>query len=103
MTDPGASEPRLVSGRWRRVSDSECVRRYPAALTIGPGTRYLGTRAPDQGLPVWDVGTAQMPDESTLVMSTSSDELVSYPVEVVGGRFTVTAPDGCVVTFERQD
>ncbi|MBB4888034.1 hypothetical protein ACH4U6_16995 [Streptomyces netropsis] len=102
MTDLGASEPQLVSGRWRRVSDSECARRYPAELTIGPGSRYLGTRSPDQGLPVWDVGTARMPDGSTLVMSTSSDELVSYRVEVVDGRFTITAPDGCVVTFERQ-
>ncbi|MBO0654376.1 hypothetical protein J1792_16805 [Streptomyces triculaminicus] len=102
MTDLGASEPRLIMGRWRRVSRSECARTYPAELTIGPGSRYLGRRDPDQGLPVWDVGTARMPDETTLVMSTSSDELVSYAIEVAADRFTVTAPDGCVVVFERQ-
>ncbi|MFC9324301.1 hypothetical protein [Kitasatospora sp. NPDC057015] len=102
MTDPDASEPRLVSGRWRRVTDSECARRYPAELTIGPGTRYLGARGPGQGMPVWDAGTARMPDATTLLMSTSSDELVSYPVEVAAGRFTVTDPGGCAVTYERR-
>jgi hypothetical protein len=51
---------------------------------------------------VWDAGTARMPDATTLVMSTSSDELVSYPVEVAAGRFTVTDPGGCAVTFERR-
>ncbi|GHG61876.1 hypothetical protein GCM10018779_30130 [Streptomyces griseocarneus] len=51
---------------------------------------------------MWDAGTAWMPDGTTLVMSTSSDELVSCAIEVTADRFTVTAPDGCVVIFERQ-
>lgn len=101
-TDPNVSEPRLLSGRWHRVSDSDCAQRYPAELTIGPGSRYRGTRGPDQGMLVWDAGTARMANKTTLVMSTSSDELVSYPIEIVAGRFTVTDPNGCTVTFERR-
>lgn len=101
-TDLNASEPRLLSGRWHRVSDSECAQRYPAELTVGPGSRYLGIRGPDQGMLVWDAGTARMTNETTLVMSTSSDELVSYLIEVTAGRFRVTDPDGCMVAYERQ-
>jgi hypothetical protein len=43
-----------------------------------------------------------MTNETTLVMSTSSDELVSYLIEVTAGRFRVTDPDGCMVAYERQ-
>lgn len=103
MTDLSASEPRLIDGRWRRASDSPCALRYPVELTIGPGSRYLGRRAPEQGLPVWDAGTARMPDPTTLVMSTSTDELVTYAIDVAPDRFTVTDPSGCRITYQRQD
>jgi hypothetical protein len=102
VSDLSASEPRALQGRWRRVSTDECAGRYPVDLTIGPGSRYAGTRAADQGMVVWDAGTARMPDAQTLAVSTSSDEVVSYHLAVEGAdRFTVTDPDGCVVTYER--
>lgn len=101
MTDLSASEPRAIAGRWRRTTKSECALQFPAEIVIGPGSRYLGTRAPDQGLPVWDAGTARMPDPTTLVMSTSSDELVTYPIDIANDRFTITTSDGCRVTFQR--
>lgn len=103
MADPSASEPGPLAGRWRRVSDSDCARAYPAGLVIGPGSRYRAVGGGDQGLPVWDVGTARMPDGRTLTMSTSSDELVSYRLEATADRFTVTTPDGCTLTYERED
>jgi hypothetical protein len=84
------------------MSADECARRYPVDLSIGPGARYAGTRAADQGLIVWDAGNARMPDDSTLTMSTASDEVVSYHLVVEGAdRFTVTDPQGCAVTYER--
>jgi len=104
VTDLSASEPQALQGRWRRVSTDECAGRYPVDLSIGPGSRYVGTRAADQGMVVWDAGTARMPDAGTLAMSTASDEVVSYRLAVEGAdRFTVIDPDGCRVTYERAD
>jgi hypothetical protein len=102
VSDLSASEPRALHGRWRRVSTDECAAQYPVDLSIGPGSRYAGTRAADQGMVVWDAGTARMPDATTLAMSTASDEVVSYRLAVDGAdRFTVTDPEGCAVTYER--
>jgi hypothetical protein len=102
VSELSASEPRALHGRWRRVSTDACAQRYPVDLTVGPGSRYAGTRADDQGMVVWDAGTARMPDEATLTMSTASDEVVHYRLVVESAdRFTVTDPEGCAVTYER--
>jgi outer membrane lipoprotein-sorting protein len=82
------------------VSTDECAERYPAEVTFVAAT-YRGARGDDQGMIWWDAGTYRLADEQTLVLSTATDELVEYPVEVTPERFTFTDPDGCEVVYER--
>ena len=49
----------------------------------------------------WDVGIYRLDDARTLVMSTATDEMVTYSVSVDGDRLTVTVPDHGDVVFER--
>ena len=93
-----------LAGRWVRESTDECAERYPAEVTFNPGTTYLGTRGADQGMVVWDAGIYRLEDDGrTLVMSTSSDELVSYPVRIEDDAMSIVDADGCAVTYRRAD
>ena len=49
----------------------------------------------------WDAGTYRLADDRTLILSTATDELVEYPVQLTSQRFTFTDPEGCEVTYER--
>jgi hypothetical protein len=90
----------LLEGQWRRLSTAECAQRYPVEITFVLAT-YRGARAPDQGMIWWDAGTYRLADERTLILSTATDELVEYPVQLTSQRFTFTDPEGCEVTYER--
>ena len=103
---PSSSHPdaEALVGRWVRESTDGCAERYPAEVTFNPGTTYLGVRGADQGMVVWDAGIYRLEDDGrTLVMSTSSDELVSYPVRFEGDAMSVVDADGCAVTYRRAD
>jgi hypothetical protein len=91
-----------LEGRWQRVSDEACAQRYPAEITFAEAT-YRGARAEGQGMIWWDAGIYRLDDERTLVLSTATDEMVSYGVELDGHRLVVTDPDGCEVVFERTE
>ncbi|MGW1344357.1 hypothetical protein ACWCOV_25185 [Kribbella sp. NPDC002412] len=97
---PGASGLPYLQGQWRRLSTAECAGRYPAELTFVTAT-YRGVRGRDQGMIWWDAGTYRLADDRTLVLSTATDELVEYAVEVTPQRFTFTDPQGCEVVYER--
>jgi hypothetical protein len=103
---PSASGPRPgpLTGRWRRVTTDECAGRYPAEVTFKAGTTFLGRRGADQGMVVWDAGIYRLEDDDrALVVSTSSDELVRYPVRIEGDTMSFVDSDGCEVTYRRAD
>ena len=91
-----------LQGSWRNVSTDACADRYPAEVTFEEA-RYRGSRGEHQGMIWWDAGTYRLADPRTLVLSTASDELVSYDVVLDGRRLVVTDPDGCEIVFERTD
>lgn len=99
-----SSSSSSLAGEWSRETEDECARRYPAELTFAEGTTYLGRRGEDQGMVVWDAGIYRLEDEGrTLVVSTASDELVSYPVRVETDVWSFVDADGCEVTYRRVD
>lgn len=101
-TESGGAEPGPLTDRWSRETDEECAARYPVEVTFGPGATYLGTRDEAQGAVVWDAGTYRLEDDDqTLVMSTWTDELVSYPVHIEGDAMSLVDADGCRLTYRR--
>jgi len=104
MPSSPSPPPGPLTGRWLRESADECAGRYPAEITFAAGTTFLGTRGEDQGMVVWDAGIFRLQDDDqTLVMSTSSDELVTYPVRVESDLMSFVDADGCGVTYRRAD
>jgi hypothetical protein len=97
-SDPTIGLPDL-EGRWLRLGSDKGAQRYPIEITFRVGT-YLGKRAEQQGMILWDAGTYRLVDSHTLIMSTASDELVTYPVVLRGGLLKVGTTEGEVV-FER--
>jgi hypothetical protein len=99
--DPTVGLPGL-QGHWRKVSTDASPDRYPAEVTFEEA-RYSGSRGENQGMIWWDAGIYRLDDPRTLVLSTASDELVSYDVVLDDRRLVVTDADGSEVVFERTD
>lgn len=101
MTTPSEPTSALpdLRGSWLRPVPDEAGDRYPVEVTFSEGT-FLGTRAQNQGMILWDAGIYRLEDDHTLTVSTSSDELVTYPIAVDEGTLTVHTPDGDV-TYEK--
>ncbi len=97
MTD--GAVPSLV-GEWAKSSGSPCADKYPDSLTFAGGT-YRGARGPTQGFVCWDAGSYRLEDGPTLMLTTATDELVRYRVELTADGLTVTDPDGCVFAYRR--
>jgi hypothetical protein len=89
-----------VVGTWKKVTTASCADKYPATVTFSTGT-YRGTRGPGQGMVWWDAGIYRFEDDKTLVMSTATDELVTYQISLQADRFEVTDAEGCRVTYRR--
>lgn len=96
----GAGQPERLVGAWRKISTEPCADKYPATITFSTST-YLGTRTPDQGLISWDAGIYRLQGHAALVISTATDELVTYELTVHDDRFEVTDADGCHLTYQR--
>jgi hypothetical protein len=104
MPSASGREPGPLTGRWRRETTDEYAWRYPAEVTFAAGTTFVGTRGADQGMVVWDAGIYRLEDDDrTLVVSTSTDELVSYRIRIEGDTMSFVDSDGCEVTYRRVD
>ena len=90
-----------LAGSWTKATKDACADKYPHTLTFSTGTTYRGTRAPDQGMIVWDAGIYRLEAPATLVVGTASDELVSYQLSLSEDRFEFTDSDGCQVVYRR--
>jgi hypothetical protein len=101
MTDPTSpvKGPNL-SGTWRKSTTSACAKKYPETIRFDVST-YLGTRGEGQGVVWWDAGIYRLEDEGTLVLSTATDELVTYRVKLIGDNLDVVDPDGCSFSYRR--
>src|SRR5260370_10265478 len=99
MADTDKQLPNLV-GTWTKVTRTACADKYPATLTFSTGT-YRGARGPAQGMVWWDAGIYRLEDTKTLVISTATDELVSYQFAIHDNGFDVTDLEGCRVTYRR--
>jgi len=51
----------------------------------------------------WDAGIYRLVDDHTLMLSTATDEMVTYAVSLDADRLTVTVADDCDVVFERAE
>lgn len=104
MSSSSEAESGPLTGRWVRETNDQCAARYPAAVTFAAGTTFRATRGADQGMVVWDTGIYRLEDDDqTLVVSTWTDELVSYPVRIEGDTMSFVDPDGCGLTYRRAD
>jgi hypothetical protein len=90
-----------LTGTWRKITTSACATKYPETIRFDVST-YLGARGKDQGVVWWDAGIYRLEDEGTLVLSTASDELVTYRVKLIGDNLDVVAPDGCAFSYRRE-
>jgi hypothetical protein len=93
------STPSLV-GAWAKSRAPSCADKYPDTLTFAAGT-YRGTQGPTQGFVYWDAGIYRLEGDRTLALTTATDELVHYHVELAGDELIVTDPDGCVFAYRR--
>jgi hypothetical protein len=94
------SAPTLV-GHWRKRDAEALLDPYPVEIVFAEST-YRGSRAPEQGLIWWDAGIYRLDDPGTLVLSTATDEMVSYPIELDADRLAVTTPGHGRIVYERR-
>src|SRR5438093_19160 len=87
-------------GAWTKSSAPPCADKYPDMLTFAAGT-FRGTRGATQGFVHWDAGIYRLEGDRTLALTTATDELVHYDVELAGDTLTVRDPDGCVFAYRR--
>ena len=98
---PEQTNPRpQLMGRWRKVTDDEALDQYPAEIIFADDT-YLGSRGPEQMMLWWDAGIYRMDDIKTLVLSTATDEMVSYDIEFRADQMTIEVPHLGAVVYER--
>lgn len=93
------SPPSLV-GSWTKSSAPSCADKYPETLTFAAGT-FRGSRGATQGFVHWDAGVYRLEGEGTLALTTATDELVHYEIELAGDTLTIRDPDGCVFAYRR--
>src|SRR5688500_16660977 len=82
--NPAAAD---LQGRWHKSGGTAGELAYPDELDITvlePGAgRYLGRKGrPEQGFLVWDAGTWRITDDGLLEISTATDALEAWPVEI---------------------
>lgn len=99
-TESEANEPAPLVGRWRRVDADIATDRYPVELDVSTGT-FRGRRGQRQGMIWWDAGIYRFTDPTHLVLSTATDELVTYPVRLGVDRLEIDTPDAGPIVFER--
>ena len=95
----GSAEPGLV-GSWRKVGSPQCAEKYPEVLTFSTGT-YRGVRGPEQRFVSWDAGIYRLENPGQLVVSTATDELVTYQMHVEGDVLHIVDVDGCQFSYQR--
>lgn len=95
-----ALTPTLV-GTWRKITTSACANKYPDRISFAVET-YLGNRGSGQAFVWWDAGIYRLEDESTLVLGTATDELVTYKISLSTDKFDVTDPEGCRFSYQRE-
>jgi hypothetical protein len=90
----------LLAGRWRKVTTDAALDQYPAFLTFAEDT-YLGARGEGQMMIWWDAGIYRVTDPLTLVLSTATDELVTYRMQLRDAHLAIEVPDRGTVEYER--
>lgn len=89
-----------LAGRWRKVDAPACAGKYPDTVTFSTGT-YRGARGAAQGFIWWDAGIYRVEDQRRLLLSTATDELVTYEIHLDGDVLSVVDPDGCRFSYQR--
>ena len=89
-----------LTGTWHKAESGSCADKYPDQLTFSTGT-FRGTRGSGQGFIWWDAGSYRLESETRLVLTTATDELVSYEIRLEGEHLSVTDPDGCAFGYRR--
>lgn len=89
-------------GEWHRITQSACSARYPAVIRFE--AKGLFRAEPDQpgAFSVWDVGRYSFDAPAQLRLSTANDAEVVYRFTGDARHFSVIAPDGCELAFERR-
>ena len=95
-----AEQTPALTGTWHKVGTTPCAEKYPAVITFTGGT-YRGARGSEQGMVWWDAGIHRLEGPRKLVLSTATDELVAYDIDVRGDEFTITDPEGCRFAYRR--
>src|SRR4029077_7051468 len=102
MTDPTSpAKGQNLAGTWRKITTSACATKYPETIRFDVST-YRGMRGEGQGVVWWDAGIYRLEDEGTLVLSTASDELVTYRLKRSGDTLDLVDPDDCSFSYRRE-
>ncbi|MEO6714391.1 MAG: hypothetical protein ABIM89_13305 [Mycobacteriales bacterium] len=94
-----------LGGSWHKCAATAADLNYPDVLdltVVEPGAgRYLGRKGrPEQGFLVWDAGTWRITGDGQIELSTATDALETWPVEIAGDDMVIHAAD-CVLTYRR--
>ena len=93
-----------LTGRWRKVSSSECSAPYPELLELEAGGRYSGwNEAPSAFHPIWDRGGWEPAGPDRLWITLANDARREYAVILAGEGNAVTFVDGdgCRIEYAR--
>lgn len=99
-TESEPDGPTPLVGRWQRTDADAATGRYPVELDMSTGT-FRGRRGEQQGMIWWDAGIYRFADPTHLVLSTATDELVTYRVRLDGDRLEIETPDEGPVVYQR--
>lgn len=93
---------RSLEGRWRKLTTDAALDEYPAEITFAADT-YLARRGPEQKMIWWDAGIYRVQEPASLVLSTATDEMVTYAMQRKGNRLMIEIPDLGTVRYERME
>lgn len=90
----------VLQGRWRKTIESDDFAQYPHEIIFAEDT-YRTAKSPDQSIIWWDAGIYRVKDVSTLMLSTATDEMVEYGMQVRGKQLMIDIPDRGTIHYER--
>ena len=90
-----------LTGKWRKVSTTECGGGYPDEIEFFARPRYLASKGPGQGFIWWDAGSYEVTGESEVRISIATDEQVSYRFSISADLLTFVDKDGCEFQYQR--
>jgi hypothetical protein len=99
--EPMPTESARLIGNWTKATSSNCDQLYPDSLQFQESGLYMGQMANPGVFTLWDVGTYEVVDDETIIISTANDAEVRYSFSIADEVLTFEDPDGCSFRYRR--